>query len=172
MKLTSALALLAVIGFTAAQAGHSGEELFRANETSIDAFGSVSIGQETIDHISGSRVRKDGRLGAGLGINHFFTRHLGIGADAYSENTNHKFVDNASASLIFRIPLDSVHLAPYAFGGGGYQFETADRAFLHAGAGLDVRLTKDIGLFADARYVFTRDAANFGQGRAGVRFLF
>jgi hypothetical protein len=45
------------------------------------------------------RVRDDGRLGLGLGGSYFFTRHLGLGGDAYTENAQHSFVDNASASL-------------------------------------------------------------------------
>src|SRR5262245_17903718 len=60
--------------------------LFRPDEFNLDLFGSVSVGQETINHISGERVKDDGRLGAGLGGNYFFHRFVGIGADAYTEN--------------------------------------------------------------------------------------
>jgi len=145
------------------------EEIFHANETSLDAFGSISIGQQTINHISGQHVQKDGRLGAGLGLNYFLTRNIGIGADAYSENTAHSFVDDLSGSLIFRLPIDKAHLAPYAFGGGGYQFDPNEVWFGHVGVGLEVRLTHNLSLFADARYVMPEKIDNYGVGRAGLR---
>jgi hypothetical protein len=63
-------------------------------------------------------VVNDGRLGAGVGLNHFFTRYFGIGGDAYTENTGHRFVDNASGKFIGRFPIESIHLAPYVYGGG------------------------------------------------------
>ena len=62
--------------------------------------------------ISRERVEDNGRLGLGLGGNYFFTRHLGLGADAYTENTQHSFVDNTSGNLILRFPFDKIHLAP------------------------------------------------------------
>src|SRR5688572_28353339 len=111
MKLPTNLCLTVVMAFAGlpALAEHTTpsdppDSLFRASETSLDVFGSVSIGQETINHISKERVEDNGRLGAGLGLNHFFTRHFGLGIDAYTENTQHSFVDNTSGSLHFRIP--------------------------------------------------------------------
>jgi len=146
--------------------------LFRANEASLDLFGSVSVNQETIDHISGERVKDDGRLGLGLGGNYFITRHLGLGADAYTENTQHSFVDNTSASLIVRIPFDAIHLAPYVFGGAGYQFDPSGLWFAQLGGGLEVRIARHVGLFVDARYMFTDGTENVGLGRLGLRLPF
>jgi hypothetical protein len=146
--------------------------LFRAGETSLDLFGSLSVGQETIDNISKERVKDDGRLGAGAGINHFFTRHLGLGFDAYTENTQHSLVDNTSGNLIVRIPIDSIHLAPYAYGGAGYQFDPTGLWFGQAGGGLEVRFSRQVGIFIDGRYVFTDGARNVGVGRLGLRLAF
>jgi hypothetical protein len=146
--------------------------LFHPNEFTLDLFGSVSIGQETIDHISGNRIEDDGRLGAGLGGNYFFNRFLGIGADAYTENAGHSFVDNTSGNLILRFPFDRVHLAPYAYGGAGYQFDPEGLWFGQAGGGLEVRFTKTVGIFTDIRYVFTDGTQNFGVGRLGLRLGF
>lgn len=145
-------------------------ELFRANELSLDGFGSISVGQQTINHISGSHVRDDGRLGAGIGLNYFLTRNIGVGGDAYTENTSHNFVDNASGNLIFRIPIDKAHLAPYVYGGGGYQFDPNEVWFGQVGAGLEVRITHNVSLFADARYVMPEKIDNYGVARAGIRF--
>src|SRR5205823_5272640 len=98
-------------------------EKYRAIEFSVDLFGTASIGQTTINHLSGERISQDARLGAGAGLNYFFSRNLGIGGEAYTENTHHNFIDNASGSLIFRIPLGQSGVAPYVFGGGGRQFD-------------------------------------------------
>ncbi len=170
LGLASALALAAIPAM--AQDGTSEESLFKAHETSLDLFGSVSVGQETVNNISKDRVRDNGRIGGGIGLNHFFSRHVGIGADAYTENSAHSFVDSASANLIVRIPIDSIHLAPYAYGGGGYEFDSRELWFGQAGAGLELRFTKEVGIFADARYVFTDSAKDLGVGRVGLRLSF
>lgn len=148
------------------------DPIFRANETSLDVFGSVSIGQEVIDNISRRRVEDNGRLGLGLGVTHFFIRQLGLSADAYTENTHHSFVDNTSGNLVFRVPIDSLHFSPYAYGGAGYQFDPSRLWFGQAGAGVEFRFTQQIGLFADGRYVFTDGTQNYGVGRLGLRLVF
>lgn len=178
MKLTAykTLGLAGTLALAAlpALADHNTPEdsLFRAHETSLDLFGSVSVGQETINHISKDRVRDNGRVGAGIGLNYFFDRYVGIGGDAYTENAGHSFVDSASANLILRIPIDSIHLAPYAYGGGGYEFDARELWFGQAGAGVELRFTKKFGIFADARYVFTEGAKDYGVGRVGLRLSF
>ena len=48
----------------------------------------------------------------------FFLRYLGVSVDAYSEDTDGPFIDNTSANVIFRIPIELIHLAPYVYGGG------------------------------------------------------
>ncbi len=147
-------------------------ERYRANEFSLDAFGTASVGQQTLNHISGHRINQDTRLGAGLGVNYFFCRYVGIGAEGYTENTAHNFVDNASGNLIGRLPLGHSGLAPYIFGGAGHKFDPVNITFGQAGGGLEYRFTPNIGLFVDARYVFANKIANYGVGRAGLRFAF
>ena len=148
------------------------DQLFNANEVSMDLFGTVSVNQQTINHISGDRVRHNGRLGAGVGLTYYATRYIGIGGDAYSENTQHSFVDDAAGNVYLRLPLDAIHLAPYIYGGGGHQFDPTYAWFGQAGVGLDIRVTRHWGFFADARYIMPEHAGNFGMGRAGVRLLF
>jgi hypothetical protein len=172
-QLLAATAILSLpLGDVIAQGAPPEEHLFRKGEASLDLFGSVSVGQETLNNFSNRRVRDNGRLGLGLGGNYFFTRNLGLGADAYTENTQHSFVDNGSANLIFRVPLDEIRLAPYAFGGGGRQFDPTELWFAQLGAGLEFRFTDGLGLFADGRYVFTDETRNFGLGRLGLRCSF
>lgn len=148
------------------------EQVFRANELSLDIFGSLSLGEEVIERISRDRVRDNGRFGYGAGVNYFFTRWIGIAADAYTENVGHSFVDDADASLVVRFPFDAARLAPYVFGGGGYQFDPIEQVFAHAGAGLEYRFKNNMGVFIDARYVFTEDSRDFGLARLGFRFSF
>jgi len=158
--------------------GHAGGmhydqgDLYRSEELSVDVFGTASLGKYTIDHLSGSRVRHDARLGAGVGLNYFFTRNVGVGAEAYSDNTDGVFVDSASANLIVRFPIGQGGFAPYAFGGGGYQFERAKAWFGQVGGGLEYRFTRRVGAFVDARFVLPDETKYYGVGRLGVRFAF
>lgn len=147
-------------------------ELYRANEFSVDLFGTGSVGEETIEHVSGDRIHHDGRLGAGLGVNYFFTHHLGVGVEAYSENTAHNFVDNLTGNLLVRFPIGHSPFAPYVFGGGGYQFDYGKQAFGDGGAGVEIRFAPHVGFFVDARYVLAAKTEDFGLGRAGFRFSF
>jgi hypothetical protein len=147
-------------------------QLFRGNELSLDGFATGSDGSYTIDHISTQRIRKNTQGGAGVGLNYFFTRYVGIGADAYSENTTGTFIDNASGNLILRLPLGESGFAPYAFGGGGHQFNAAKLSFAQGGAGIEYRFCQHVGVFIDARCVWPNEAKYYGVGRAGLRFAF
>jgi len=133
--------------------------LYHANELSADLFGVAGIGHGS------------GKLGAGAGLSYFPLRYFGLGGDAYSQNTTGTFIDNASLSLIGRLPLGKSGLAPYIFGGGGNQFE-AKQAFGQAGGGLEFRFAHHICIFADARYLWIHDLPNYGMGRFGFRFSF
>jgi len=146
--------------------------LYRAQELTIDLFGSGSINQQTINHLSGDKVTHNGRLGAGAGLNYFFCRYIGIGADAYSENTGHSFVDSTSGNLIGRLPIGDTGIAPYIFAGGGYQFDQVEQGFGQGGGGLEFRFTEKWGLFVDARYVIADKTENYGLGRVGLRLSF
>ena len=145
---------------------------YRGNELSLDGFGSASLGAYTLDHMSGDRVRQNTEFGAGAGVNYFITRNLGVGAEAYSENTTGVFIDNASASLILRLPLGQSGFAPYAFGGGGHQFDAAKLWFGQAGAGMEYRFTQHVGVFLDARMVWPNETKYYGVARFGLRFAF
>jgi hypothetical protein len=147
-------------------------DLYPANQLSLDAFGSISEGKYTIEHVSDQRVRNNARGGVGAGVNYFITRYIGIGADAYSENTDGAFIDNTSGNLILRVPLGQSGFAPYVYGGGGYQFDPAKVGFIQAGAGMEFRFTPHFGLFTDARYVLPNRTRYFGVARAGLRIAF
>jgi hypothetical protein len=148
------------------------DDLYRAREVSLDVFGTGSLGKYSIEHLSGSRVRHDVRLGAGAGLNYFFTRNIGIGGEAYSEGLDGAFIDSASANLLLRLPLGRSGFAPYALGGGGYQFDMAEVWFAQFGGGMEYRFTQKVGLFLDARMVLPEETKYFGVARLGMRFAF
>ena len=145
---------------------------YQAYEFNVDLFGSGSVGQSTLENISGDRIKHDGRLGAGAGLSYFFTRNIGLGVDAYSENAGHSFVDSASLNLIARLPLGESGFSPYILGGGGRQFDPIELWYGQAGAGIEYRFTRHVGLFTDGRYVFTDGTPNYGLFRLGLRVAF
>ena len=147
-------------------------DYYRANELSVDIFGTASIGRYTLEHWSGPRVRQNTEGGVGTGLNYFITRNIGIGADAYSENTSGAFIDSASASLILRLPLGQSGFAPYAFGGGGRQFDLGRVWFGQAGVGVEYRFTPHVGAFLDVRGVVPDETKYYGVARLGLRFAF
>lgn len=147
-------------------------EYYRANELSLDGFGSGSIGSYTINNPSSRRVRQNGQLGAGAGINYFFTRYVGVGGDMYSENTSGTFIDNASANVLLRLPLGDSGFAPYVLGGGGHQFDAAKLWFFQFGGGMEYRFCPNVGLFLDARCVVPNETKYYGVARLGLRFAF
>jgi hypothetical protein len=157
---------------TTQQKTTSDSYFYRAQELSVDVFGSGSLGEQTINNISGNKVEHNGRLGAGAGLNYFFSRYVGIGGDAYTENTAHNFIDSASGNLIGRLPIGDTGVAPYIFGGGGHQFDEVEQTFGQAGAGIEFRFAQHVGFFVDARYVFADKTQNYGVGRAGLRVNF
>jgi hypothetical protein len=146
--------------------------LYRDQEFSIDLFGSGSINNETINHLSGNSVEHHSLVGGGGGVNFFFCRYVGVGAEGEYENSSHHFLDSASGNLILRLPIADTGIAPYIFGGGGHQFDQIDQNFAQGGAGVEFRFTEHIGLFLDARYVFADKTEDYGVGRAGLRFSF
>lgn len=168
----NALLLTAAPAFSAHWMDKDDGEKYRANETTLDLFGSGSVGQETIDNLEDAKVRDDLRLGAGAGLNYFVTRHFGLGVEAYSEDTGHSFIDDTSISLIGRLPLGHSGFAPYLYGGAGHQFDPIELNHLHAGGGMEYRFTSKLGLFVDARYVFTDETEDYGLGRVGLRIGF
>jgi hypothetical protein len=151
-----------------------GEEnsLYRANELSMDLFGSASLQRHTIDNISRARVQQNTRLGMGAGINYFFTQNMGISADAYAEDTKGSVIDSSSVSFTYRFPLGQSGFAPYAFGGGGRHFENVRTWFAQVGAGVEYRFSPQIGIFLDARGVVPDETKYYTVGRLGMRFAF
>lgn len=169
LLITGTVLLLAA---TSALGQDNTDDRYRAHELSMDVFGSASLGKYSVDHLSTARIRHNTRLGVGLGLTYFITRNIGIGAEAYSEDTSGPFIDSASANLTLRLPVGQSGFAPYVFGGGGQQFDLNELSFGQAGVGFEYRFTPKVGIFTDARMVWPTETQYFGVARLGLRFAF
>jgi len=139
-------------------------DAFPANQLSLDLFGTYA----TRDRFGADRDR----WGGGAGVTYFLTRYMGLSADTYVEEW--KWPYRANLSGIIRLPLQrqGAGLAPYVFGGGGRQFKYEPQWTWHAGAGLELKMNPQTGLFADGRRVFPDDTGEYYLVRAGLRFAF
>ncbi len=149
------------------------DRLYPDSEITFDLFGLFADDKRKFNDAFDTTMR-DGKWGAGIGVNYFFTRNIGIGADAFGIDNGDDLVDAVSASVILRLPIDVAHLAPYVFGGGGRQLEGSDTWTLHGGVGLELRMNRHTGIFVDGRYVWPEkdNRSDYALLRAGVRFAF
>lgn len=148
------------------------DEMYRASEISLGAFGMGTVNEHTLNEFTGENVKNHGRVGAGGDLEYFITRYIGVEAEAWTENTEHSFVDDVGGNLVGRIPISDTGLAPYVFGGAGHSFDPVVATYGDVGAGLEFRFRHNFGIFVDGRYVIPDRLGNYGMGRAGVRFAF
>jgi hypothetical protein len=138
---------------------------FRDNEFQLDIFGSYTWIESPGD---------DGP-GGGIGLNYFFTRHIGIGVDGNLFDGGYNGLWVVSGSLIVRFPIEGgdVCLAPYILGGAGAAMDQEAENTWHAGGGLEWRVTPEkLGVYAEGRYVWAEEHGDHAQVRLGVRFVF
>jgi hypothetical protein len=142
------------------------EDLFRAGEVQLDVFAAGAAGSYKGGSVNG--------FGGGLGLSYFFTKYFGIGVDntLTSLNGNGHTYNSTQGSLIARLPIESLHLAPYALLGGGATWGTQSQGNGSVGGGFEYRINRGIGLFADSRYLFGNNNLNESLTRAGLRFIF
>jgi hypothetical protein len=155
---------------------------FADQELQIDGWGTITeLASGNREGVTGL-TREGG--GGGLGVNYFFIRYLGIGADADLSN-RYRGLWNTTAKVIVRVPFDfgGLCIAPYVYAGGGGAF--ADRAFDNSsgsgvgtymvGGGLEYRITRNFGIFSEGRYTWPGDdkkGLQAAQGRFGFRVSF
>jgi hypothetical protein len=154
-----------------ASSSDNDSQLYHPLEFSVDGFAAASLSEHYFH--DGNLTRKDFHFAAGAGANFFFTQYVGVGADAYTL-TGHTstFVDTTTGNLILRIPIGNTGLAPYIFGGAGYQFNGVDQIVGGGGVGLEMRIVPHFSIFGDARYLAAAKTDGFGLARAGVRLSF
>jgi hypothetical protein len=136
---------------------------FRDMEFQVDAFYSGIIGT------SNSKVRTGS--GGGVGLNFFFAKYFGIGAESFVTSSGQGEWFPAGGNFFFRYPICSLNLAPYVMVGGGVAFDGYAKGYGNVGAGLEYRFTDHIGLFADGRYLYG-GTGNLANVRTGLRFAF
>jgi hypothetical protein len=158
---------------------------FGEKELQIDVFYAYQDGN------AGSHAGpiRDNGHGGGIGINYFFSKYVGIGAEGYwvsAENNasqpgatdDDKVFHNVNGMVIFRLPIDEACIAPYAFVGGGAALDGQNWAVGFTGIGLEYRVVPNkLGLFIDSRWNyygdrFGHDVQNNFTSRAGVRWVF
>ncbi|HWF17657.1 MAG TPA: outer membrane beta-barrel protein [Verrucomicrobiae bacterium] len=152
--------------------GH--DALFNANEASLDLFGTYQAFERHFLAWPNTSIHH-GNYGGGVGGNYFFTRELGIGAEAaFLAGTGAPhFTDHVGGNLFLRLPIDVAHIAPYVFGGGGRAFNPTWNWYWDFGVGLEFRFNPKMGIFADARYIWKDEGARDQAAlRAGLRLVF
>ena len=104
------------------------------------------------------------------------TNHFGIGVDDTLGGLNinrGKAFDNLQGNLIARLPIESLHLAPYAIAGGGATWgANKAQGNGNVGGGIEYRINRAVGLFIDSRYIYGNNGLNESLNRAGVRLVF
>lgn len=173
---------LAALGLASAQAGSSyvsyGKapkapapvevpslcECFNANTANVSVF-AAGILPET------ESAGFEDSLGGGIAMSYFFTENVGL-EGSYSAFDTDTVVHQLSGSLILRLPIKSICLAPYVLAGGSYHTDSVNQGTFHAGAGLDYRFANCFGVFADAQYNWAEDTVDYTTVRGGVRFGF
>jgi len=165
IALTTGLSMLACGGALAQDTDlystHLNTDLYAAHEGSFDAFG-----------FYGSK-NKDGMhdaWGMGVGANYFISKYFGIGADTYFDAFEVPYLLNGQA--IARFPIKATGMAPYAFGGGGRQWEHSPQWLWDVGVGIEYRIHPHMGAFFDAREVFPDHTKDYAVLRFGFRFAF
>lgn len=159
---------------------------FGDREWQVDLFGVYGFTDSTQERILG-----DHAWGGGLGVNYFFHRNIGVGVEGilYDLRGGRDVLGSAALNIFYRMPIQSACIAPYIYGGIGAVFnaetldardfngrdDSGDDAYLagHAGLGVEYRVTRNIGLFIDARYTWVDESKNdFVTARSGFRIAF
>ena len=141
------------------------EPCFGETELQLDIFGAyTSVSGD--DHESG--------WGGGVGVNYYFQRYIGLGADYTITDGEGEELHQINGHLLFRYPIDtgSLCLAPYLKVGGGYQVNGGGDGVYGVGGGLEVRVTPRFGIFGEGGYYWSGEDNDYAQAKAGVRFVF
>lgn len=147
------------------------EDLFRAGEVQIDAAAVGAAGK-----FNGNN--NVGAIGGNLGLNYFLTKYFGVGIDdslggCVGGKGANGAIDNLQGQLIGRLPIESLHLAPYGMVGGGATWgNNRGQGNGNVGGGLEYRINRSVGLFGDYRWLYGGNNLSENLFRAGVRFVF
>ena len=156
------------------------DELFRANEFDVSVFSTVALGgidqyenRRNSLHDAYKSVEHQAAWGGGVECDYFFSRHVGLGIEG-DWLASHSAISSVSANIIGRYPIEygKWAWAPYAFIGGGGQFDSQNAGYSQSGIGVEFRFKSHWGIFTDGRYVIHDSDLNYALLRAGIRFNF
>lgn len=185
----SVLAAAAGLGVVSAQEASAYSGFYEAMELDLDVYGASAI-QGLND--------EDGVLGGGLGLTFFPWTWLGFGGEGMLYDSTGDTTGSFAGNVVFRAPLGSSRLAVYGYAGAGWlvnansldeeDFEDAEDRFddeedatgdedalgeVHVGAGLEMRLSPNVGLFGDLRQTWVEsEVQDYTTARVGLRFAF
>ncbi len=148
---------------------------YASQELSLDLFASYINPEGEFGDLFETNIRR-GFWGGGVGLNYFFTRIVGLGADfnISSKPDDLNLVDQVTGNLLVRLPIGNSGLAPYLIGSGGRAMSPRYDWVYGGGVGLEMRVNPTTGIFSDARFLWADEstADNRLLIRAGVRIAF
>ncbi|HLH53599.1 MAG TPA: hypothetical protein VKY92_08285 [Verrucomicrobiae bacterium] len=146
-----------------------------AQEVSLDLFASYINPEQRFGELFDTNIRQ-GFWGGGAGVNYFFTRGIGVGADfnISSKPDDLNLVDQVTGDVLFRVPIANSGLAPYVIGSGGRAMSPRYEWVYGGGVGLEMRVNPTTGIFSDARFLWADQSTADDRLviRAGVRLAF
>ena len=113
--------------------------------------------------------------GGGGAIGEYFVNdNLGFQGSygAYATNSAHHQMDG---SIVFRVPIRTINIAPYVMTGGGVATNAVTRGDFHVGGGVEARFASapNLGIFVDGNYYFSSGrGTDFTIARLGVKIRF
>ncbi len=137
---------------------------FRSNELQLDLFGSGAFYKQG-----------EPAWGGGVGVNYFFLKYVGLGAEQTLVARQDAAEWGTFGNLFLRYPICSWNIAPYAVAGLGAVYGQSNAVLAGTvGGGLEYRITDNIGIFADARWLYNASVSNSGAvvARTGIKFAF
>lgn len=139
---------------------------FSNNELQLDLFGSGAFYQQ------GQPL-----WGGGVGLNYFFLKYIGLGVEQTLAGRKDGGTEwGTFGNFFLRYPICSWNIAPYAVAGLGAVYSNGRQGTLAGtvGGGIEYRITKNIGIFTDARWLYNTSNGNSGAvlARTGIKFAF
>jgi opacity protein-like surface antigen len=138
---------------------------FRDTELQLDLFGTGGFYQEG-----------NPGWGGGAAVNVFFLKYIGLGVEQSLAARNDATEWGTFGNLFLRYPICGWNLSPYVMAGLGAVYGSNNDAVLAGtvGGGLEYRFTDNIGIFADARWLYNAEASDSGAvlARTGLKFAF
>lgn len=133
-------------------------------ELQLDLFGSGAFYQEG-----------EPAWGGGVGVNYFFMKYIGLGVEQTLVGREDVAEWGTFGNLFLRYPICSWNMAPYAVAGLGALYGQTEGVLAGTvGGGIEYRFTKNIGIFADARWLYNSSKSENGAviARTGIKFAF